>query len=142
MMNSHESNKYSSALSIYSYPSQSFAVRSQQLIFSILVCNIDCRAIKNQYSYCFKTNVFLTCSIIIFVMSIKLIIDQIPSGQLSKQLIQDLDCSIALTKGFVLPLREVRLLKLNTLCTFLFKINYLLHQFTSMEFREVAMAIH
>ena len=66
----------------------------------------------------------------------------IPSGQLSKQLIQDLDCSIAQNKGFVLALRGTRLLKLNSskhikMYTFLFKINYMLHQFTSMEFTEV-----
>ena len=41
-------------------------------------------------------------------------IDQVHSGQLTKQLIQDLDCSIALNKGFVLALNyEIRLLKLN-----------------------------
>ena len=59
-----------SRLSIYWYPSQSFAVRSQLLIFSFPICNIDCRNVKNQYSYCFETNVFLTCGIIIFLMSI------------------------------------------------------------------------
>ena len=72
----------------------------------------------------------------------EIIIDQIPSGQRSKQLIQDLDGSIALYKGFVLALREIWLLKLNSskhikVYTFLFKINYLLHQFTSMKFTEV-----
>ena len=30
--------------------------------------------------------------------------DEVLSGQLTKQLIQDLDCSIALNKGFVLAL--------------------------------------
>ena len=56
----------------------------------------------------------------------------------SIKLIQSLQCESAL--------REIRLLKLNSskhievytfICTFLFKINYLLHQFTSMEFTEV-----
>ena len=49
-----------------------------------------------------------------------------------------------LNKGFVLALREMWLLKLNSskhsrVCIFLFTItcNYLLHQFTSMEFTEV-----
>ena len=42
-------------------------------------------------------------------------IDQILSGQLSKQLIQDLDCIIGLNKGFVLALNdEIQLLKLNS----------------------------
>ena len=42
-------------------------------------------------------------------------IHQVLSGQLTKQLIQDLDCSIALNKGFVLALNyEIRLLKLNS----------------------------
>ena len=54
----------------------------------------------------------------------------------------------ALTKGFVLALNsEIRLLKLNSskdieVHCFLFKINDLLHQFTSMEFTEVTVAIH
>ena len=66
----------------------------------------------------------------------------LPSGQLSKQLIQDLDLSIAPNKGFVLALKEIWPLKLNSpkhikVYTFLFRINYLLHQFTSMEFTEV-----
>ena len=70
------------------------------------------------------------------------IINQIPSSQITKQLIQDLDGSIALHKGFVFTLRETWLLKLNSskhteVHTFLFKINYLLHQFTSVEFTEV-----
>ena len=69
-------------------------------------------------------------------------IDQIRSGQLSKQLIQDLDGSIALNKVFVLALREILLLKMNSskymkVYTFLFKINCLLRQFTLMEFTEV-----
>ena len=69
-------------------------------------------------------------------------IDQTPSGQLSKQLIQDLDGSITLNKGIVLALREIWLLKLNSskhikVYTFLFKIDCLLHQFTSIEFTEV-----
>ena len=43
-------------------------------------------------------------------------IDQILSGQLSKHLIRDLDCSIALNKRFVLALNyEILLLKLNNL---------------------------
>ena len=47
--------------------------------------------------------------------------DQILSGQLSKHPIQDLNCSIALNKGFVLALNyEIRLLKLNSY-SFLFK---------------------
>ena len=42
-------------------------------------------------------------------------IDQIIAGQLSKQLIQDLDCSIALNKGLVLAQNyEIPLLKLNS----------------------------
>ena len=42
-------------------------------------------------------------------------IDQILSGLLSKQLIHDLDCSIALNKGFVLALNyKIWLLKLNS----------------------------
>ena len=45
-------------------------------------------------------------------------------------------------KGSVLALKEIWLLKLNSskhikVYTFLFKINYLLHQFTSNEFIEV-----
>ena len=65
-----------------------------------------------------------------------------PSGQLNKQLIQDLDGSIALTKSVVLAPREIWLSKLNSsrdikVYTFLFKLNYLIHQFTSMEFTEV-----
>ena len=36
--------------------------------FSIPVCHVDCRAVENQYSYFLKTSVFLTCSIIMFVM--------------------------------------------------------------------------
>ena len=40
---------------------------------------------------------------------------QVLSGQLTKQFIQDLDCSIALNKDFVLALNnEIQLLKLNT----------------------------
>ena len=55
---------------------------------------------------------------------------------------QDLDGSIALDKGLVLALREIWLLKLNSskhikVCTFLLKIKYLLHQFTSMEVTEL-----
>ena len=71
-------------------------------------------------------------------------IDQILSGQLGKHLIQDLDCSIALHKGFVLALNyEIRLLKLNNLKHIkVLKINDLLHQFTSMEFTDLTMAIH
>ena len=66
------------------------------------------------------------------VLAVRIIIDQIPFGQLSKQLIQDLDGSIALNKGFVLALREIWLFKLSSsehikVYTFLFKINYLLH---------------
>ena len=42
-------------------------------------------------------------------------IDRVLSGQLTKQLIQDLDCSIAPNKGFFLALNnEIRLLKLNS----------------------------
>ena len=58
------------------------------------------------------------------------------SGKLSKQLIQDLGCSIALNKGFSLALNyEIRLLKLNNskhikVYCFRFKINDLSHQFT------------
>ena len=52
---------------------QSFAFRDQTLIFSTHVCNVDCSTIKNNHSYCFETNVFLTHGIIMFLMSIKLI---------------------------------------------------------------------
>ena len=75
-------------------------------------------------------------------------INQILSGQFSKQFIQDLGYGIALNKGFVLALNyEIRLLKLNSskhikVYCFLFKINDLLRQFTLMEFTEVTMAIH
>ena len=75
-------------------------------------------------------------------------IDQILSGRLSKQLIRDLDGSIALHKSFVLSLNyEIWLLKLNgskhiKVRCFLFKINDLLHQFTSVELTEITMAIH
>ena len=75
-------------------------------------------------------------------------IDQLLSGQLCKHLVQDLDCSIAPNKGFVLALNyEIRLLKLNSLkhikvYYFLFKIDDLLRQFTSVEFTELTMAIH
>ena len=73
-----------------------------------------------------------------------MIIDQIPSGLLSKQLIQDLNDSIALNKGSVLALRKIWLLKLNSskhikVYTFLFKINYLLHQLTSMELSSICI---
>ena len=49
---------------------------------------------------------------------------------------------VALHKGFVLAVTEIWLLKLNSskhikVCTFLFNINYLLHQFTSLEFTQV-----
>ena len=71
-------------------------------------------------------------------MSMQIIINQIHSGQLSKQLIQDPDGSIALNKSSALALRETRLLKFNSskhiqVYTFLFKINYLLHEFTPMD---------
>ena len=75
-------------------------------------------------------------------------IDQMLSAQLSKQLIQGMDCNIALNESSVLVLNyEIRLLKLNSskhikVYCFLFKINDLLHQFTSVEFTEVPMAIH
>ena len=70
-------------------------------------------------------------------------IDQILSGQRSKQLIPDLDCSIALNKGFVLALNsEIKLLKLNSsehiiICSFLLKFNDLLHQVTVMKFTAI-----
>ena len=48
------------------------------------------------------------------VLAVSIIIDQIPSGQLSKQLIQDFDGSIALNKGSVFAVREIWLLKLNS----------------------------
>ena len=57
-------------------------------------------------------------------------------------------CESGINKGFVLALNsEMRLLKLNSskhikVYCFLFKSNDLLHQFTSMEFTEVTMAIH
>ena len=60
--------------------------------------------------------------------------------KLSKQLIHDLDGSIALNKGFVSALRERWLLNSSKhikVHTFLLKINCLLHQFTLMEFTEV-----
>ena len=82
------------------------------------------------------------------ILAVRIMIDQILSSQLSKHLIQDLDCSIAVNKGFVLALNyEIRLLKLNDLKHikvhyFQFKSNDLLHQFTSMEFNELTMAIH
>ena len=67
-------------------------------------------------------------------------IDQVLSGQLTEQLIQDMDCSVALKKGRVLALNyEIRLLKLNSSehisVQFLFNINSLLHQFTPMELK-------
>ena len=77
-----------------------------------------------------------------------IIINQILSRQLDKQLIQDLDYSIDLNKGFVLPLNyKIRLLKLNSskhikVYCFLFKINDLLDQFSVMELTEVTKAIH
>ena len=82
------------------------------------------------------------------ILAVRIRIDQILSGELSKHLIQDLDCSIALNKGFVLALNyEIRLSKLNSLkyikvYCFLFKINDLLHQFSSVEFTELIAAIH
>ena len=54
-------------------PGQSFRFRSQPLAFSIPVCNVDCRTVKNQYSYCLKTNIFMKRGIIIFLMSVTLI---------------------------------------------------------------------
>ena len=53
-----------------------------------------------------------------------------------------MDGSIALNKGFDLVLREIWLLKLNSskhikVYTFLFNINYLSHQYTSLELTEV-----
>ena len=77
-----------------------------------------------------------------------IMIDQILSVQLSKRLIQGLDCSIAGNKGFVSALNyEIQPSQLNSLkhikvhC-FPFKINNLLHQFTSAEFTELTMVIH
>ena len=75
-------------------------------------------------------------------------INQILSAQFKKQLIQDLNCSIAVNKAFVLALNyEIQLLKLNSskrikVYCFLFQINDLLHQFTSVEFTEVTVAIN
>ena len=43
----------------HEYPAQLFAFSSQPLIFSILFCKVDCRTVKNQYSYCFKATVLL-----------------------------------------------------------------------------------
>ena len=65
-------------------------------------------------------------------------VDQILSGQLSKQLIHDLDCSIALNKGFVMNY-DTWLLKLNSSkhineYSFLLKINDLFTSITLMEF--------
>ena len=76
------------------------------------------------------------------VLAVSIIIDQIPSSELSKQPIQELEGSTALNKGFVSALREIWLLELNSskhikVYSFLFKINDLLHQFTSVEFTEV-----
>ena len=57
-------------------------------------------------------------------------------------------CECGINKGFVLALNsEIRLLELNSskhikVYCFLFKINDLFHQFTSVEFTEVTMAIH
>ena len=53
-----------------------------------------------------------------------------------------MDGNIALNKSSVLALREIWRLKLNSskhikVYTFLFKINYLLHQLTSVEFTDV-----
>ena len=92
------------------------------LIFSIPVCNVNCRIVITQYLYCSKGNILLECNIIIFLMPIKsiqslrceIMIDQVISGQLTKQLIQDLDCSIAPKKGFVSALNyEIRPVELN-----------------------------
>ena len=48
-------------------------------------------------------------------LAVGIMIDQVLSGQLTKQLIQDLDCSISLNKGFALALNyEIRLLKLKS----------------------------
>ena len=53
-----------------------------------------------------------------------------------------MDGSIALNKGLFLALKEMWLLKLNSsqhikVYTFLFNINYLSHELTSLEFTEV-----
>ena len=63
-------------------------------------------------------------------------------NQLSTQLIQNLDGSKDLNKGSVLALRKIWLLKWNgskhiKVYIFLFKINYLLLQFTSKDLTEV-----
>ena len=65
MMNGDESWQYSSALSSCQYPGQSFAFRRQPLIFTIPVCNVDCRLLKS--------NVFLKRGIVMSLMSINLI---------------------------------------------------------------------
>ena len=49
------------------------------------------------------------------ILPVEIMIGQVLSGQLTKQLIQDLECSIALNKRFVLTLNyEISILKLNS----------------------------
>ena len=66
------------------------------------------------------------------------------SGQHSKQLIHDMDHSIAQNKTFCLKCTaiEIRILQNKLNCTiFLLKIDDLLHQFISIEFTEVIMEV-
>ena len=75
-------------------------------------------------------------------------IGQVLSGQLIKQLIQDLDCSISLNKGICLGSElsdmaiELEWFRTHQSVQFLLKINNLLRQCTSIEFTEVIMEIH
>ena len=73
------------------------------IVKAILVCNVDCRMLQNQRFNVKKANT---------ILAVWIMIDQILSGQLSKQLIQN---SIAINKGFVFDLDyKIQLLKLNS----------------------------
>ena len=66
---------------------------------------------------------------------------QVISGQLTKQLIQDLNCRIALNRGFVLALNyEILLMKFNgSEHIKVYSFSSKLHQFNSMEFTKVTV---
>ena len=61
---------------------------------------------KDEHSYCFEINIFLhhvpNVNKANKILPFGIMIGQVLSGQLTKQLIQDLDCSIALNKGVCL----------------------------------------
>ena len=75
------------------------------MLLSIPVCNIDCRTVKNEYSL-LRDQHFLGIMANVNkaneIFPVGIMIGQLLPGQVTKQLIQDLDCSIALNKGVCL----------------------------------------